>query len=170
MTELIILCLKIFFVRILDVSIGTIRTIITVKGKSLIASIVGFFEIFIWFIIVREALNTDINSIWIAISYSLGFATGTYIGSFISNKFINSNCGVQIVTSNQKLIHIIRNNGFGVTVVEATHENNNQENYVLFVETTNKSIKKLKEIVNSYEDKIFMVITETKAVHNGYFK
>ena len=74
--ELLLLCIKIFCVRIIDVSLGTFRTIITVKGKSLYASIIGFIEIFVWFIIVREALNTDVDSIWIAISYSLGFSTG----------------------------------------------------------------------------------------------
>lgn len=37
-----ILCLKIFLVRILDVSLGTFRTILTVKGKTLYASLVGF--------------------------------------------------------------------------------------------------------------------------------
>ena len=40
--SLIFLCLKIFFVRIIDVSLGTFRTIITVKGKAFYASIIGF--------------------------------------------------------------------------------------------------------------------------------
>ena len=32
--ELFILCIKVFFGRIFDVSLGTIRTIMTVKGKK----------------------------------------------------------------------------------------------------------------------------------------
>ena len=31
---ILILCVKIFFVRILDVSLGTFRTLLTVKGKT----------------------------------------------------------------------------------------------------------------------------------------
>ena len=42
---LLILCLKVFFVRIFDVSMGTLRTIITVKGKNLYASFIGFLEV-----------------------------------------------------------------------------------------------------------------------------
>ena len=83
---MLLLCLKIFFVRILDVSLGTIRTLFTVKGKKIIASVIGFFEVLVWFLVVKEALNTDENSIFIAISYSLGFATGTYIGSYLSKE------------------------------------------------------------------------------------
>ena len=42
---MLLLCIKIFLVRILDVSLGTVRTIMTVKNKNLIASIIGFIEI-----------------------------------------------------------------------------------------------------------------------------
>ena len=118
--ELLFLCLKIFFVRILDVSMGTVRTIITVKGRRVLASMVGFIEVFIWFLIVREALNTTETSIWIAVSYSLGFATGTYIGSLLSDIFISGTLGLQIITSNddQEMIRILRENGYAVTVVD----------------------------------------------------
>ena len=59
------LCLKIFFVRIIDVSLGTIRTIMSVKNKDLIASLIGFIEITVWFLVVKEALNTNENSFFI---------------------------------------------------------------------------------------------------------
>ena len=39
---MLFLCLKIFFVRILDVSLGTVRTMFTVKGNRITASLVGF--------------------------------------------------------------------------------------------------------------------------------
>ena len=117
--NILILCLKIFFVRIIDVSLGTVRTIITVKGRRVVASMVGFVEVFVWFLIVREALNTDEVSIWIAVSYSLGFATGTYIGSILSDIFISGTLGVQVVTSDSddNIINILRKNGYALTVL-----------------------------------------------------
>ena len=51
------------------------------------------------FIVVREALSTNESSIWIAISYSLGFSTGTYIGSILSKHFIESILSIQIITT-----------------------------------------------------------------------
>ena len=100
---MVLLCIKIFFVMILDVSLGTIRTLFTVKGKRVISSCIGFIEMLIWFLVVKEALQTDSNSIFIAISYSLGFATGTYIGSYLSDIFITGNVSVQVFTNNIKL-------------------------------------------------------------------
>src|SRR5574344_882218 len=97
--DLLLLCLKILGISLLDVSLGTIRTIITVKGQNLLAATVGFVELFIWFVIVQEALTTDNSSILIAISYAGCFATGTYIGGIISGKIIHTDLTVQIITS-----------------------------------------------------------------------
>ena len=167
--SILLLCIKIFFVRIIDVSLGTLRTIITVKGKALYASIIGFLEVFVWFLIVREALNTNITSIWIATSYSLGFATGTYIGSLLSNKLIDGNLSIQIITSKYNLTNIIRENGYGVSVIKVNGKDE-EEKYMLFVEIKNKSLNHLRSIASSYDKDSFLIVTETKYVQNGFIK
>ena len=168
--ELLVLCLKIFFVRILDVSLGTLRTVITVKGKSLYASLVGFFEVFVWFIIVKEALNTDETSIWIAISYSLGFATGTFIGSILSQKFITGNLSVQVITDKAypNMVDKLRNEGYGVTVMDVEGKDVTKEKYMLFIEINNKSFNHLRHLVKSIDNNAFIVVNETKYVQNGF--
>lgn len=170
--NILILCLKIFFVRIIDVSLGTVRTIITVKGRRVVASMVGFVEVFVWFLIVREALNTDEVSIWIAVSYSLGFATGTYIGSILSDIFISGTLGVQVVTSNSddNIINILRKNGYALTVLPVEGMNDDNSKYMLFIEIDKKHFNDLKRLIKSLDEKAFIVVNETKFVQNGYFK
>lgn len=168
--NLLLLCIKIFLVRILDVSLGTFRTIITVKGKALYASLIGFIEVFIWFIIVREALNTDVDSIWIAISYSLGFATGTYIGSIISNKFIKTNFSVEVITDIYEMIDILRNNGYAVSVLDVKGKEEQTNKYMLLLEIGNQSLNELKNLIKQIDKDAFIIVTETKLVQNGYFK
>lgn len=167
--SILILCIKIFLVRILDVSLGTFRTIITIKGKAMYASIIGFIEVFVWFLIVREALNTNIESIWIAISYSLGFATGTYIGAILSNHFVESNLSIQIITTKYSLVNIIRENGYAVSVINVTGKEET-EKYLLLIEIKNKSLKHLRSIAQSTDKNSFFIVTETKYVQNGYIK
>ena len=74
------LCIKIFFVRIVDVTLGTLRTIITVKDKIFLASVIGFFEVLVWFLIAKEALDTASSSVLVGILYALVLACGTYNG------------------------------------------------------------------------------------------
>jgi len=168
--ELLFLCLKIFFVRIIDVSMGTFRTIITVKGKSVYASIIGFIEVFIWFVIVKEALNTNETSIFVAISYALGYATGTFIGSLLSSKFLKGNIGLQVILSdtNDEIVNELRNKGYAVSVVEAKGQDNKK--YMLFMEINSKKYSGLVKEIKSLDKNAFVVANESKYVINGYFQ
>ena len=167
--EIVMLCAKVFFVRILDVTLGTFRTILTVKSKKLQASLIGFFEVLVWFLVVREALNSDIDSIWVAVFYSLGFATGTYLGGTLSEKLISGNSTLQVITKNRKIIDVVSGSGYGVTVVEAKGYNDSQK-YMLVIEVSNKNIDDVKAIIKKLDKDAFIVVTETKLVHNGYIK
>lgn len=170
--EIILLSTKIFSARILDVSLGTIRMILTVKGKNLSASIMGFCEILIWFIIVKEALNTTETSFLIPMSYALGFASGTFIGSYLSDKFISGTLTVQIITSikDKKIIKIIKENGFGVSVLEVNKYLGKQKKYLLLIEIDKNRLNKLKKLVKKLDKNCFITVNETKSVFNGYFK
>lgn len=167
---MLLLCIKIFFVRILDVSLGTIRTIVTVKGKIWLASLIGFVELFVWFVIVQEALNTDIKSLWIAVAYAGGFAAGTYIGGFLSNKFIKGNFGVQVVTSNDSmdLIRTLRKEGYAVSVIDVRGQAEGNK-HMLFIEIDKFKFDHLNQVIHSVDPKAFVVVNETKYVQNGYF-
>ncbi len=168
--ELLILCIKIFCARIMDVSLGTVRTVLTVKGKKGYASLIGFVEVLIWFIIVQEAMNTELTSIFIAVSYAGGYATGTYIGGFISQKFIPGNFGVQIITSIKKasMIETLRKEGYAVSVINVKGQE--EDKLMLFIEIDKKRFSHLQSIVKELDDKAFLVVNETKMVQNGYFK
>lgn len=170
--ELLILCIKVFFVRIMDVSLGTMRTIVMVKGKAIVASCIGFFEVLIWFLVVREALNTDLNSIWIAVSYAGGFATGTFIGSILSSKFIKGNFGVQVILSDasDKIVNTIRKEGYAVSVIDVKGQEQDKEKYMLFIEIDKKRFNHLRNLIKDLDDKAFIVVNETRMVQNGYFK
>lgn len=163
------MCLKIFCARLIDVSLGTFRTINTVKGKDLAAASIGLVEITVWFLIVKEALNTDNNSIWIVIAYALGFSVGTYIGGKISKRFIKSNLEVQVILSSKddNIVNKIREEGYGVTAIEVNGSKN--EKYMLYIQIRDQSLEHLKDIIRKLDKKAFIVVNETKYVENGYF-
>ena len=169
--KIFLLCLKIFFARILDVSLGTVRTIVTVKGKKIYAALIGFIEVFIWFLVARDALNVEVNNIFIPFSYSLGYATGTLLGGFISEKVISGNLTVQVILSNQntEIIDRIREKGYAVSVIDAKGQNDDKK-YMLFMEINKNKLNTLKELIKDLDNKAFIVVNETKLVQNGYLK
>ena len=166
---LLFLCLKIFFVRIIDVSLGTVRTIFSVKGKNLIASLIGFAEITVWFLVVKEALNTNIKSLWIALSYAGGYAVGTFVGTTLSNKLIKGKVSVQVIMDDKNSINKITDSGYAFSKVECTGMDSKRKQ-MLFIEVDKRHLDDLKKIINTIDRNAFMVINETKYVVNGFFK
>ena len=166
--NLLFLCIKIFIARILDVSIGTIRTLIMVKGKLKITSILAFLEVLIWILVVKEALVTDNNSVFIPISYSLGYATGTFIGSYICKNLIKSVIGIEVIVKQNKLklIKAIRKCGFAVSVIDLK----DNKNGLLLCQVNHKSEQKLIGLVKKYDENAFIIVNDTKYVFNGFIK
>ena len=105
---LFLILLRIFLARIIDVSLGTFRTILTVKEKIYIPSLIAFFEVIIWFYVAREALVVNDNSILVPVAYSLGYAAGTLIGSCISKHLISGYYEVKIFNHNKKVISYLK--------------------------------------------------------------
>ena len=170
----LVLCLIVCFGRVIDVSLGTTRTVFTVRGKPYIAAIIGFIEAALWFLIVREALSykaQGLETYFIALAYALGYACGTYLGGMVTSKLIRSKINVQIIAThkNDDLTHALNEAGYGATILLAMGANNKEERYMILIETDNKKLKTLKTIISEHDPKAFVTISDIKSTQNGYF-
>ena len=168
---IILKCLEIFLARIVDVSLGTIKTFFLVKGKTIEPFFIAFFEILVWYAVAREALNTEGNTILIATSYSMGYATGTLIGAKIS-KLIKGVVGVQIITKEESLplVEKLRKKGYVISVIELKDTYEGQNKDMLYIQVNNRRLNELFNIVKKYDKDAFIVVNETKMVQNGLIK
>ena len=168
----LLVCLKKFLGRILDVSIGTVRTVISVKGQKFAASVLAFFEVFIWYYVARSALNTPLTSIFVPISYSLGYATGTFIGTTLSRKVIKGNTSIQVITSKASKTNLekIRKSGYGITIIDVYDTYDNKKKKLLLMEVKNKNIKELTNLIKKIDEKAFITLRETQNIYNGFVK
>jgi uncharacterized protein YebE (UPF0316 family) len=147
------------------------RTIIVVKGKSWIAAIVGFFEVFIWFLVAREALS-NATGIWVAVAYAGGFASGTYIGGLLVKRFIKDMVEMQIVTSGDdpEIVSKIRSAGFAVTVLDVKGSEYGGDKFLLIMDIEGALLPEARKLVKSLDPSAFIVVHETKKVYNGFIK
>ena len=163
--------------RTVDMCLASIRTVFTVKDKPQLAAPIGFVEAFFWFMIVKAALdypiadNPVVNTIVLALAYSLGFGLGTLLGGFLSKRFVKSKIRVQIILSskNDEFVQALKEKGFGQTILTAKGANNNTETYMIFVETNSDKLKELRTIINTMDEKAFVSVSESKSVYNGFF-
>lgn len=169
--EILLLCIKIFFVRVFDVALGTVRMLFTVKGKRFVASTIGFIEMLIWFLIVKEALNTDLTSIWIAVSYAGGYALGTLLGSYLSERLISGMVTVQAILSstNDEVVTMIRKAGYAVSVLDVKGQDDKPK-YLLLIEVNKKRQNAIRKLIKELDARAFVIINDSKTVYNGYFQ
>lgn len=169
MNNIVILCLMVFCARIIDTSLATVRTVMVVRDKVLYAVIIAFFEVFVWFLIVREALNSEETALLIAIAYSAGYATGVLVGMKITDHFITTNVSVNIVVNQKKdIINTLIENNFAVSVSKVKGKDLISNKYMIFVATTNKRLSLLRKLVTEIDDHAFIVVSENKQVVGGY--
>lgn len=161
----LLLCIEVFFARILDVSIGSVRTVYLIKQKNLIACILAFIELVIWFYVARETLTMDNISFVVVMSYALGYAVGTYIGGIINKYFIDGNLMVLVFSKNSMSIeNMLKNNGYGASLIVMSNDEK-----IILIETKKRHLNDLRNIIKKLDSNAFIIVNETLEVQNGYF-
>jgi len=108
----------IFFAWVCDVSLGTVRTIITVQGRSVLAFFLGLFEVLIWITIVSTVVLQIKESPILVVFYAFGYATGNVVGILVERKLAFGLMVLRVITasSGQKMAERLRNRGLAVTI------------------------------------------------------
>lgn len=161
----VILCLEVFFARMLDVSIGSVRTILLVKGKNLISTILAFIEILIWYYVARETLTSNNTPLPVILSYASGYAIGTYVGGLINKYFVKGNLTAFVITSldNKDMVDKLKKAQYGVSVISVE-----DGKLILLIEFKKKNLKKLRSTITRIDKSAFIIVNESMHVENGY--
>ena len=88
----------VFLFRIVDVSLGTIRTISTVQGRTRTAFLLGFIEVSMWLAVIAAIVNRVAETPVLGIFYALGFSTGNVVGILIERRLAFGHTVLRIFT------------------------------------------------------------------------
>ncbi len=111
--------IMIFFARILDVSVGTVRVILLSKGNK-VAVFLGFIESLVWILVISQIMQNLSNPISY-LAWAAGYSAGTYAGILLEARLAIGTMLVRVITSNEADTLVLRLNtsGYGVTTVNA---------------------------------------------------
>jgi len=163
-----ILPLLIFFARICDVTIGTIRIVFVSKGHKRIAPILGFFEVFIWIVAISQIMS-NLNNFICYFAYAAGFATGNYVGLLVEERIAVGNLMIRVITSKDGdvLAKILNSHGFGATIVDAEGSSGKVNIIYSLVHRTN--ITTALKLIKDFNSEIFYSIEDIRDVNSGIF-
>jgi uncharacterized protein YebE (UPF0316 family) len=165
----VILPLLIFFARILDVSIGTLRLIFVSKGYKFYAPFLGFFEVIVWLLAIGQIMQ-HLDNFLCYIAYGLGFATGNYLGIYLDEKMSLGTVLIRVVPKmdTTNLINHLREQSFGASLVDI--EGMTGKLKMIFTIVKRKDLKEVLGIIQEHNPQSFVTIEDVKTAKEGFFR
>ena len=160
--------LLIFALRIVDVSLDTMRVLFAIRGKREIAGVLGFFMALTWIFAAGNAMK-HLDSILHVLGYAAGYATGTMVGITIERFVAYGLASVRIISRHGgvEIAEALRERGYGVTEQGAYGREGNVEIVSSVVQRAHMA--EVLAIVDRFDPKAFVTVEEPKILRGGSF-
>ncbi|MDR2361472.1 MAG: DUF2179 domain-containing protein [Prevotellaceae bacterium] len=158
----------VFFARIGDVTLGTMRIIFISKGKKYLAPVVGFFEVFIWILVISRILAVSHD--WLCyIAYAGGYATGSLVGIWVEERLAIGTQLIRVYTkkAGKTLVAILNKEGFGATMSKG--EGIEGEVHIVQTVVNRNTAAKVEKLITTFDPQVFYVIADVRAAQHGIF-
>lgn len=159
----------IFFAKILEVSLMTLRTVLITRGERLYAALIGAIEVSIWLYVISTVLIGIKEDPIKMVVYALGFSCGNIIGSLLEEKLAIGLLTIHVITDNVKgdiLADRLRKSGLGITKIMAQGKDN--EKYLLIIHAKRKRKNEIVKIIEKEVSNAVISVYDTKTVYGGY--
>lgn len=157
MIEIILGALMLMGLRIVDVSLATIRTLMIMQGKVWAAGGIGFVESAIWVVSISVIVQ-HLNNPWNILGYAAGFALGNMIGITLEKRIGIGFIQAYIVSIKKagEIAELLRKKNFGVTKLPG--EGTSGDVSILMVLTLRKRQKELMKLVDHVDHTAFISV------------
>ena len=163
--EMITMYLTIFLIKTIGGGFANYRLILMKDGNKILAMVVGLFASASWILSMGLVVGNISEDLFVIIPFVLAVVSGNYIGIFL-NKYIKSGSiltTIIISEENEKLIDILRSEGFEVNSFSARGKDKNKK--LVMIKNSRKKhndlIRKIKEtefsnfIINEKIEEVF---------------
>jgi len=157
-----LLLIGIFCLRIVDQTIGTLRTISVVRGYPALAVCMGFFEVFIWINVIAQVIQ-NLHEWYLTAVYAAGFAAGQAVGMWVESKLALGNQLVRVISRRE--IHLAEKlweRGYKATEVESMSRTGPVD--VIFVVDGRENIPDITALICELDADCFYTVEDVRHV------
>lgn len=160
----------IFAMRVVDVSMGTVRLILMVRGWRKVAAAVSFFEVIVWIVAVGNAMQ-HLTSPYHLIGYAGGFATGTYVGVSVEHVLALGQVMVRAILPNgdgTRVAGALREEGYAVTEIEGRGREGPVD--IVNIVVTRRNATNVAEVIEAEAPRSFITVEEVRTARRGMLR
>jgi uncharacterized protein YebE (UPF0316 family) len=168
-SQALMVALLIFSLRVVNMSISTLRIMLVMRGNKWITWVLSFAEASI-FILALTYVMQDLNNWLYIVAYAAGFATGNVVGMWFEGRLAIGYVHMRIIsmTQGKELAGILRNEGYAVT--ELPGRGRDGEVSLLIVSIRRKHEKKVREIAEKIDVDAFITSEDLHPISRGYWR
>ena len=161
----------IFFAKLVEVTIATLRNVLINRGQRKIGAVLAFFEVLIWLFVVSIVLNDITSDLFKVFIYCFAFACGNFTGSVLEEKLAIGMSVMDIYIKHEsagQLADALRQDGFGVTTIDSHGKEN--EITIMKVYLKRKQITAATKLVRDIAPSAIVTVSDIKRISGGYTK
>ena len=159
--------LLIYCLRIVDVSIGTVRVIYTIRGDRVVSLALGVVESAVWIFAMSRLFNY-VDHPASMIGWALGFGAGVSLGITLEKWIASGWILMRVISQDHaaELRTVLRTGGYGVTAVPG--EGRSGSVMILFVVAPRRRGKEMLRVVEDIDPHAFITIEPITQAIGGY--
>lgn len=161
--------LVIFGLRVLNMTLDTLRILFLIRGKKALSWIIGFMVSLIHILVLTSILTSLNNPLYI-LSYAAGFATGGVVGVWVEGRLAIGFAHIRIISPSRgaALAKMLRENGFAVTEIPARGKDGMVS--MLNLSVRRKQVLEVEKIVNETDEAAFVTTEDVRAIRRGFWR
>lgn len=147
--------LLIFAMRVADQTLGTLRIVMLISGRRVVAGVLGFFESLLWLLAVASVISS-VDSVLKMVAFAGGFAAGTMLGGTVEQWIGLGKNLIRVIApvSTPSVAESLRQLGYGATVVNG--EGLDGSVRVTFSVVPRRQAKKVMEAIRDINHEAFV--------------
>ena len=161
--------LGIFALRVVDMSMDTMRMLFVVRGREPLAWVLGFFQSAIFVVAISAAL-ANMNNVLSLLGYAAGFATGNVVGMLIEERLAIGHILLTIMspTRGAALAEQLRASGYAVTEMSGRGRDGTVS--VLHVDVRRREVDHAETIILEADPDAFVTAEDVRPVRRGFWR
>jgi uncharacterized protein YebE (UPF0316 family) len=161
--------LVIFGLRVINMTLDTLRMLFLLRGKKALSWGAGFFVSLIYVLLLTSVLSNLNNPLYI-IAYSAGFATGGVAGMWIEERLAIGYVHLQVISPRLGVVMAqkLRESGFAVTEIPARGKDGMVS--MLSLSVRRKEVASVEKVVNECDEAAFITSEDVHPVQRGFWR
>jgi uncharacterized protein YebE (UPF0316 family) len=161
--------LFVFAMRVIDMSLDTLRMLFMMRGRKLLSGVIGATQAAVFILAVSKVLSGPLN-FWTILGYASGFGAGVILG-MVAEERLAMGYGMFRIYSPARgaaIAKALRDSGHAATEFAAQGKDGTVT--VVNCAVARKEIPTVKAIIDGADPHAFVTVDEVRPLQHGYFR